>query len=172
VCRTCGSPFLPVDGVSWEQAGAFCKALTTLERNRLPRGYVYRLPTESEWEYACRAGSEEDFSVEPEGFWSSETSGWQLHEVGSGAANAWNLFDMHGNVSEWCLDNWIDPLEAPPASVDDAVVLPKDLKGDFVLRGGAWWRSRGHCSSRARESCRNQPGGHRGFRVVLGPMLQ
>ena len=66
--RVTGSPYLPVDWVAWDQAAAYCRKLTNQERKdrRLPRGYEYRLPTEAEWEYACRAGSDEDFSVPEE----------------------------------------------------------------------------------------------------------
>jgi formylglycine-generating enzyme required for sulfatase activity len=90
----------PVEMVSWEDAVAFCGKLSAQE-NR-----TYRLPTEAEWEYACRAGTDEETSVPKDGFWWFETAGWRPHEVGESRPNPWKLYDMHGNVFEWCLDAW------------------------------------------------------------------
>ena len=169
--RVVGSPFLPVDGVGFEDAKTFCVELNKRERRgHRPKGYEYRLPTEAEWEYACRAGSQEDFSVAPDGFWSAQNSGWRPHEVGEGKPNPWGLYDMHGNVMEWCFDAYQDEpnTTVPFQRVQDPLVLPK-APGDLrVLRGGAWWCAAAECSSRVRWGHESVPGGHRGFRIVLG----
>ena len=172
--RVTGSPFLPVDAVSYEEAVKYGVLLNQQESKprRIPNGYVYRLPTEAEWEHACRAGSHDDFSVAPEGFWSVETSGWRPHEVGEGKPNAWGLYDMHGNLGEWCLDAWQDEPQNPVWRLTDPFSPPQKTTGDFPVRGGAWWAGRGDCASRAREQCRSVQGGHRGFRIVLAPSLQ
>jgi len=172
--RVFGSPFLPVDGVSNEDVGKFCAMLTRQEARakRVPAGYAYRLPTEAEWEYACRAGKAEDVSVEPAGIWSVETSGRRPHEVGTGQPNAWGLYDMHGNVSEWCLDAWREEPEKPVWRVTDPFVPPKSTTDFLVLRGGAWWQVRDGCSSRAREMSAPASGGHRGFRLALAPAVR
>ncbi len=108
--RISGSPYLPVDWVAWDQAMAFCRKLTEVERKvgRLPGGYEYRLPTEAEWEYACRAGSDEDFSVPREMIWSRDRGECRPHEVAESQPNLWGLYDMHGNAMEWCLDAWYE----------------------------------------------------------------
>ncbi len=170
--RVFGSMLLPVDAASYEDAATFCMLLNRQESRarRVPQGYVYRLPTEAEWEYACRAGGKEDFSVEPDGLWSAETSAWRPHDVGEGKASAWGLYDMHGNVAEWCLDAWRDIPEKPPVRVIDPFVAPKTDEPFFPLRGGAWWQGHDGCSCRAREQSKSVPGGYRGFRIVLAPV--
>ena len=167
-----GSPFLPVDSVSWEDTGKYCAMLTQQESRakRIPPQYVYRLPTEAEWEYACRAGSTDEFSVEAGGFWCA-ANGRRPHEVGEGSANKNGLYDMHGNVPEWCLDAWRDEPETPVRRVTDPFVRPKDNNELFVVRGGGWWNGPPGCSSYSREACKSLPGGYRGFRIVLGPAL-
>jgi len=171
--RVVGSPFLPVNGVGWNDAVAFCAELNKRERrgHRL-KGYEYRLPTEAEWEYACRAGSAEDFSVTPDGFWSAQNSGWRPHEVGEGKPNAWGLYDMHGNVMEWCLDAYQDEPNTPVWKVQDPLVLPKAAGDLRVLRGGAWWTPAAQCSSRVRTGHEPVPGGYRGFRIVLAQSVR
>lgn len=111
----------PVEYVSWHDASEFCKKLTEMDES-LPEGWEYRLPTEAEWEYACRAGTTTPFHF------GSTLSSYQANfngdhpygdapkgpylkrtcEVGSYKCNGWGLYDMHGNVWEWCLD-WYDP---------------------------------------------------------------
>jgi formylglycine-generating enzyme required for sulfatase activity len=132
----------PVDSVSWLKAIEFCEKLSERE------GVTYRLPTEAEWEYACRAGSEgkiglgeggvevpED-KIEEYAWLRLNSEGTQ--PVGQKKPNAWGLYDMHGNVFEWCQDNWL-PYSDKNAT-DPVAVAKKVQKGSgetFVLRGGS-----------------------------------
>ncbi len=99
---------MPVN-VSWEQATSFCKKLSLLPEEK-KAGREYRLPTEAEWEYACRATSTTAYCFgesreELENYaWVDEAGFGRPHPVGEKKANRWGLFDMHGNVSEWCQD--------------------------------------------------------------------
>lgn len=171
-------PRLPVETVTWHEAIAYCEKLTEQERQagRLPEGWEYRLPTEAEWEYACRAGTTTRFSYgDDPGYqklsdfaWYKDNSGDRTHVVGQKLPNPWGLYDMHGNVWEWCMDWYAD--ELPGGSVADP--LGPDSGSYRVRRGGSWykrpgdWRyrsaNRGRCEP-SRRSSRN------GFRVVLAP---
>ena len=171
--RIVGSPFLPVDGVSWEEATTFCRLLAQQEdrAKRLPRGYTYRLPTEAEWELACQGGKGEEYAVESAGFWCQDTSEWRLHEAGEGKPNAYGLYDMHGNIAEWCLDAWSDPPLLPPQTLADPFFRSPEPKNIFyVQRGGGWWSLRRDCSASVRQQACSVPGGHRGFRIALAPV--
>ena len=133
---------LPVEDVSWSDAEAFCAKLTDRERKagRLPAGHEYRLPTEAEWEYACRAGTQTAYSFGDDAgklgdyAWYCDNSGTKTHEVGQKKPNTWSLYDMHGNVWEWCLD-WFG--DYPAGAVTDPV---GPRTGSFrVRRGGSWY---------------------------------
>ncbi len=126
----------PVEQVSWGDAVKFCKKLSDLPEEK-KAGRVYRLPTEAEWEYACRAGSNSAYSFGESSkllgdyAWCAENSNLQTHPVGEKMANAWGLYDMHGNVWEWCSD-WYGGYDNN--SVSDPVGL---TEGSLrVLRGG------------------------------------
>lgn len=101
---------LPVECVTWHEAMAFCEKLTARERRagRLPEGMKFSLPTEEQWEYACRAGTQMRFcSGETESdlsrvAWWKENSGETTHAPAQKEPNTWGLYDMHGNVWEWC----------------------------------------------------------------------
>jgi formylglycine-generating enzyme required for sulfatase activity len=141
---------LPVETVTWEEAMEYCRKLTERERGagRLPERYEYRLPTEAQWEYACRAGTRsatgygESLSSSQANFngehpYNGGAKGPYLGKtakVGSYAPNGWGLYDMHGNVWEWCLDWYGDRL--PGGSVID----PRGpSSGSYrVKRGGGW----------------------------------
>jgi formylglycine-generating enzyme required for sulfatase activity len=126
----------------------------------------YRLPTEAEWEYACRAGTTEDYAGDLDAMaWYASNSGDQTHPVGQKRANAWGLYDMQGNVSEWCAD-WYG--NYPGGSVTD----PKGAASGSgrVSRGGAWYNSARFCRSAHRLWL--EPGlssGILGFRLALAP---
>jgi formylglycine-generating enzyme required for sulfatase activity len=170
-----GDPNRPVEQVSWDDATNYCGKLTAAERaaGRLPTGYVYRLPTEAEWEYACRAGTTTRFFYgDDPGYtqlgnydWYGSNSGSTTHAVGLKQPNPWGLYDMAGNVQEWCLDLWGT---YPGWSVTD----PRGpASGSYrVVRGGCWLDDGWDCRSALRLNF--TPGDRRifiGFRAVLAP---
>jgi formylglycine-generating enzyme required for sulfatase activity len=140
---------LPVENVSWDDAMDFCRKLTEGERaaGTLPDGYVYTLPTEAQWEYACRAGTTGDYAGDLNSMaWHSGNSGSSTHAVATKQANAWGLHDMHGNVWEWCLDRYSD--RYPGGSVTD-YAGPRS-GSDRVIRGGSWVGTAQSCRSASR----------------------
>ncbi len=172
-----GDTNLPVESVSWRDATNYCGKLTQQERQagRLPPGFVYRLPTEAEWEYACRAGTTTRFSYGDDlnytnlgqYAWYGANSGNTTHPVGQKKPNPWGLNDLHGNVWEWCLDWWKDSLPEGP------VTDPKgpSTGSSRVDRGGGFADLGGICRSASRDSCAPQNFVYKflGFRVVLAP---
>ena len=159
---------LPVDNVSWDDVVEFCKKLSDLPEEK-KAGRMYRLPTEAEWEYACRAGSKTAYSFDdeegllPEYGWFSRNSSRRTHTVGLLEPNAWGLHDMHGNVWEWCSD-WYE--EYPKGAVSDPTG-PKE-GSDRVIRGGSWDYEAAHCRSANRNG--RDPSfrfDYYGFRVAL-----
>jgi formylglycine-generating enzyme required for sulfatase activity/serine/threonine protein kinase len=123
---------LPVETVSWDDAIAFI-ALLNAQNN----GYTYRLPTEAEWEYACRAGTTGDYEGDIDAMaWYDQNSGGKTHEVGTKVPNAFGLFDLQGNVSEWCQDWFHDTYNGAPS--DGSAWLSGGEQKYRVLRGGSW----------------------------------
>ena len=145
----------------------FCRKLTTLVRSAgsLPEGYVYTLPTEAQWEYACRAGTTGDYAGDLQAMaWFTENAGGTTHVVATKQANAWGLYDMHGNVWEWCADWYADKL--PGGSVSDSKGPASG--SNRVNRGGSWWFDAAYFRSANRYG--NSPGyrdGNLGFRLAL-----
>jgi len=127
----------PVTDVSWDDAVEYCSWL-----NEQQKEYVYRLPTEAEWEYACRAGTTttwsfgDDEGVLKEYAWYSKNSDGSTHEVGKREKNPWGLKDMHGNVWEWCQDDYVDNYKNTPK--DGKPYIDKNAKSK-ILRGGSWF---------------------------------
>mgnify|MGYP000163557830 CR=1 FL=1 len=160
----------PVETVSWREANEFCRRLTERERasDRLPPGYSYTLPTEAQWEYACRAGSRGAYSGELDAMgWYNADGEDMSHVVGQKAANAWGLYDMHGNVWEWCLDWYADGYRK---DANGAAVSP--AKGSYrVSRGGSWNCPAENCRSALRRWLSPADRGNRlGFRLALSPV--
>ncbi len=156
----------PVESIAWGTAMEFCRTLTERERaaGRLPAGYVYPLPTEAQREYACRAGTSGIYAGDLDALaWYEVNSGGETHPVARKKPNAWGLYDMHGNVQEWCAD-WYAPY--PGGSVSDPTGI---AEGQFrVLRGGSWSSSAGHCRSAFRNWGRpSDANPFIGFRVAL-----
>ena len=161
----------PVHTITWEQGIKFCEKLTELPASKA-EGKIYRLPTEAEWEYACRAGSTTDYYFGD----SKEKLGeyaWYMDNIRDGKTapnarpvgqkkpNAWGLYDMHGNVNEFCQD-----IFGPYAA--EAVVDPRGPKDGYsrVVRGGTWGSPATNCLSAYREE---MPGASNltGFRVAM-----
>ena len=161
---------LPVENVSWDDAVEFCKKLSDLPEEK-KAGRVYRLPTEAEWEYACRAGSKTAYSFDdeegllPEYGWFNRNSSDRTHTVGLLEPNAWGLYDMHGNVWEWCSDRHG---EYPKGAVSDPTG-PK-VGSSRVLRGGSWFYEAANCRSANRSrSAPSDRFNYLGFRLALSP---
>jgi formylglycine-generating enzyme required for sulfatase activity len=150
----------PVEQVAWEDAIAFCQRLS--ERT----GKAYRLPSEAEWEYACRAGS-----ATPYYFGEMITTqvvncnSGQTTDVGSFPPNLFGLYDMHGNVSEWCQDHWHRDYVGSPA--DGSVWASRRNNQFYVCRGGSWCDLVEGCRSAFRFKIRRDNREHHiGFRVA------
>jgi formylglycine-generating enzyme required for sulfatase activity len=160
-------PANPVEMVFWNDATEFCKKLSEKTRQAV------RLPTEAEWEYACRAGTAMAFSFGDaesavgDYAWHDGNSGYTTHPVGQKKPNAWGLYDMHGNVWEWCADWYGD-------YASGAVTDPQGpASGEHrVLRGGSWdyygSEGPGNCRAAIRTGCcLDDRTNYYGFRVVV-----
>jgi formylglycine-generating enzyme required for sulfatase activity len=134
-------PNLPVEKVSWEDCQAFIQKL-----NAQAPGGGFRLPTEAEWEYACRAGTSGAYAGELDAMgWYKSNSGSKTHDVGGKQPNSWGLYDMHGNVREWCED-WYRVY--PSGTVTDPA--GPGSGSVRVDRGGGWYNLGGNCRSAIR----------------------
>ena len=159
---------LPVEQVSWKEAIEFCHKLSQMT------GKAYRLPTEAEREYAARAGTTGPYAGELDSMaWYNKNSGnktdtvGQTHPFGQKKPNAFGLFDMHGNVYEWCEDVWHDNYDGAPN--DGSSWLSGGDSTHHVLRGGSWGSGSGFCRSAARSSdFLGDSSSNDGFRVVVG----
>jgi formylglycine-generating enzyme required for sulfatase activity len=173
------NPQNPVEDVSWNDAQAFCQKLSQIT------GKTYRLPTEAEWEYACRAGTTTPYyfgdagTTTPYYFgddanqlgdyaWYFDNSQGTTHPVGQKKPNAWGLYDMSGNVWEWCEDNWHYSYIGAPR--DGSAWLTND-NDDKIVRGGSWYNISIVCRSAFRNSSGRSVffiNSSCGFRVVCG----
>jgi len=147
----------PVAAVTWEKATEYCQKLTVLDREAgmLPDDWEYRLPTEAEWEYACRAGCSEPRHGPPlDVAWYHDNADEKPHAVGQKMANAWGFQDMLGNVWEWCQD-WFCVANSTRS-----------------VRGGSYFNSPRFCRSAQRWGFWSFPGRYLGFRLLaarVGP---
>jgi formylglycine-generating enzyme required for sulfatase activity len=160
----------PVEKVSWDDAVEFCRMLSELPAEKAA-GNVYRLPTEAEWEYACRAGTTTKYSFGDDGSelgtygWFSLNSGRKAHPVGGKQPNALGLFDIHGNVREWCQDRHG---AYPSGAVTDPT--GPTTGSARVFRGGSWGNAAGRCRSAYCMGYLPSLGDfYLGFRVSLSP---
>lgn len=176
-------PTHPAENMDWDQAMAFCRWINDTRRSALPDGYRAGLPTAAQWEYACRAGTDTEYHT-GDGIDSLVRSAWfdedgqtgSTHSVGMKTPNAFGLYDMHGNVDEWCRDGydedaykkWIDGVEDPEVSDSDPAVDPSHR----VVRGGSWVIQPRICRSAYRYAWpKTFYDSKQGFRVCLAPTL-
>lgn len=171
----------PVERVSWFMAKEFCDKLNEITESTRLAGYRFDLPTEAQWEYACRAGTttalnsgknittaEEKVNcpnLDEVGWYESNSDG-KTHPVGLKKPNAWGIYDMHGNVSEWCADYWADSYDL--TSLTDPIGPASD--SCRVCRGGSWCYAPKFCRSAKRNGDLPERAYYDfGFRVVLVP---
>jgi formylglycine-generating enzyme required for sulfatase activity len=180
-----GGPDHPMENLRWDQAVAFCQALSNLPGEQ-KTGRHYRLPTEAEWEYACRAGTTTPFAfgkslsskqanfngLFPYGGVDKGPYLRKTMKVGSFAPNAWGLYDMHGNVAEWCSDFYDKDYYKKSPALDPHGplngVLSTDYNGFYrVIRGGSWLDDARACRSAYRyRAMPHEPNRLIGVRVV------
>jgi len=162
------SEILPVETVSWLNAVGFCNKLSERERRRpyykidgnsvtILGGDGYHLPTEAEWEYACRASqSPGSATIYPFGgdefelasyAWLEGNSGNKTHPVGQKKPNRWGLYDMEGNVYEWCQDVYSEIYYSSSPDTDPLGPAVASWAADRVFRGGGWCGDPRHCRS-------------------------
>jgi len=161
----------PVEQVSWDDAMAFCQKLTAREQaaGRLPAAFVFTLPTEAQWEYACRADTTGPYATDPAATsWYDKNSGGTAHPTGMKQPNAWGLYDMTGNVYQWCADWYANRL--PGGEVTDPT--GPATGSVHVLRGGGWYYDRTYCRSAYRDYDPGYRANFIGFRVALDPVGQ
>jgi formylglycine-generating enzyme required for sulfatase activity len=156
-------PDKPVEQVDWYHAVLFCN-MRSLKEGLKPcydsktlacdfTAHGYRLPTEAEWEYACRAGARGSYSFGSDAAklkacaWFKANAGQTSHPVGQKSPNAWGLYDMHGNVAEWCHDFYSETFYSQSPGKDPRGPTSGDK---CVLRGGSWRTSEDGCRSSAR----------------------
>ena len=161
------APRNPVEMVDWNDATAFCAALSK------KIGRAVRLPTEAQWEYACRAGTKTGFSFGKEDKdlaaygWYKANSGDKTHPVGQKKPNAAGLYDMHGNVFEWCRDWYDEKFYANAKNVDPENTTESKSR---VLRGGSWRHDPLYCRAAVRSGLTTGSRiSYNGFRVVVAP---
>ncbi|MBI1320858.1 MAG: SUMF1/EgtB/PvdO family nonheme iron enzyme [Candidatus Hydrogenedens sp.] len=165
-----GGAQLPVENVSWNDAQRFISRLNEQGAR------VFRLPSEAEWEYACRAGKTTKWFFGDDGSeldryaWHPGNADGRTHPVGAapGGANAWGLHDLHGNVCEWCADAWSPDLRGLPL---DGSPLPGGPDSERVARGGSWCvvTPDCHCSARPWHAGPDDRFDFVGLRLVLNP---
>ena len=168
----------PAENLDWDQANTFCEWLNAEHGQQFP-GFAARLPTEAQWEYACRAGTETEYytgdgeaALTRAGWFGEDWDNGSTHPVGGKDPNAWGLHDMHGNVWEWCQDVWdeyayqrrVDRIGDPIGVMDGSEDPVR------VVRGGSWGYAARGCRSAVRDWGRpGSRGRGTGFRVCLVP---
>jgi formylglycine-generating enzyme required for sulfatase activity len=158
---------LPVETVSWDDVHGWLEKMN--EKASLPSGWKWALPTEAQWEYACRAGTERAFAGDlDEMAYYYENSGRMTNPAGTKKANAWGLHDMHGNVWEWCSDWWDNYSSGSSSDPTGAT------RGDYrVFRGGSWVCDAQRCRSANRFwHGSNNRSNLLGFRPALVPSIR
>jgi formylglycine-generating enzyme required for sulfatase activity len=157
----------PVINVSWDDAQAFCQKLTQLTKSN------YCLPSEAEWEYVCRAEGQTKYSFGNDKSylrdyaWYSGNSNYQTHPVGERKSNAFGLYDMHGNVWEWCADHWHEIYKNAPTDGSAWLINESYDRYHRVLRGGSWYSDPWFCRSAYRYNFSPvSSNDYIGFRVV------
>jgi formylglycine-generating enzyme required for sulfatase activity len=155
---------LPVENVSWEDVQEFVKKL-----NEKEGADKYRLPSEAEWEYACRAGTQTRYSFGNDESklgdyaWYLDSSGNKTHPIGQKQPNFWGLYDMHGNVWEWVQDRWHDNYESAPS---DGSTWEDGDSSSRVYRGGCWGVRARFCRSAVRRHDPVRGNKRVGFRLL------
>jgi formylglycine-generating enzyme required for sulfatase activity len=165
----------PVESVDWNEAMSFCRVLNEQFARDLPLNYQFTLPTEAQWEYACRAGTKTNYysgnTLEDldQVAWHEGNSMGQTHPVRGKSSNHWEFFDMHGNVAQWCLDSITDYPRMPSTNW-------VGTSGDNIksIRGSSWNTPRENDLHRCSDRSGGEPDTKRpfiGFRLCLSQAM-